>query len=226
MNETTTTKTTEDMEMEITETSPSNAAAAATTTTTTTTTETSPSNANTTETSPSNATTTTTTKTTTTTTTAAAGDFLALARQLMEQDRTTQAFQTVVMGVRREGGQEAVYDILQRARHLYRSSLKASASAEADQLASLFADCVIAEAQHIGTQPPSSPLPLRSSSPAPPSVSVSESDSYEKSILAETGRKQIVLEAFSDGISFICLRCGGLVRIHLKDEHYTNWCRI
>ncbi|XP_057252066.1 uncharacterized protein LOC125494173 [Beta vulgaris subsp. vulgaris] len=123
-------------------------------------------------------------------------------------------------GVRRERGQEAVYDILQRARHLYRSSLKASASAEADQLASLFADCVIAEAQHIGTQPPSSPLPLRSSSPAPPSVSVSESDSYEKS-----GRKQIVLEAFSDGFSFICLRCGDLVRIHLKGEHYT-WCRI
>ncbi|GMY28715.1 hypothetical protein FCV25MIE_23957 [Fagus crenata] len=33
------------------------------------------------------------------------------------------------------------------------------------------------------------------------------------SILAETGRAQVVLDAFSDGSSFICLQCGVLLVI-------------
>lgn len=153
-----------------------------------------------------------------------AGGFLALARQLVDQGKPSQALQAVVMAMRTKGGEEAVFYILQRARELYRSKLHASA--EADQLASLFAECVIAEAQPPGSEP--SPSPLFSSSAMPSSAPVCEmeTDACGKSILAETGRKQIVLDAFSDGSSFICLQCGGLVSNHRKDEHYAYWCQF
>uniref|UniRef100_A0A803N1H3 C2HC zinc finger plants domain-containing protein n=1 Tax=Chenopodium quinoa TaxID=63459 RepID=A0A803N1H3_CHEQI len=121
----------------------------------------------------------------------AAAGFLSLARQLIDQGKPSQALQAIVMAMRTKGGEEAVFYILQRARELYRSKLQASA--EADQLASLFAECT---------------------------------DACETSILAETGRMQIVLDAFSDGSSFICLKCGGLVSNHRKDEHYAYWCQF
>lgn len=133
----------------------------------------------------------------------------------------------VVMAMRTKGGEEAVFYIFQRARELYRSKLQTSA--EADQLASLFAECAIAEAQPSGSEPPpSSPLPSFPTSSTPPNVPAHEleSDACGKSILAESGRKQIVLDAFSDGSSFICLQCGGLVSNHRKDEHYAYWCQF
>ncbi|KAL0366218.1 UNVERIFIED_CONTAM: hypothetical protein Sradi_3511900 [Sesamum radiatum] len=49
-------------------------------------------------------------------------------------------------------------------------------------------------------------------------------DAQTNSILAETGRKQIMLDAFSDESSFICLQCGGLVSNHRKEEHCAFWC--
>ncbi|CAK9135353.1 unnamed protein product [Ilex paraguariensis] len=115
--------------------------------------------------------------------------------------------------MRMKGGDEAVCQALSRAQELYRNKLQASAAA-ADELASLFAECAIAEA-----------LPSKCESyqysMAVPSI---EPDDHGTSILAETGRKQIVLDAFSDGSSFICLQCGGLVSNHRKEEHYTFWC--
>lgn len=117
------------------------------------------------------------------------------------------------MAMRAEGGDEAVFQSLHRARELYRSRLQENAAA--DQLASLFAECAIAEAQ---------PLKTGSSLNNVVVPSVLREDAHGASILAETGRMQVVLDAFSDGSSFICLQCGGLVSNHRKEEHYAYWC--
>lgn len=138
---------------------------------------------------------------------------LTLARQLVDQGKPSQALQAVVMAMTTRGGEEAVYQALSRARELYRNKIQASSVA--DELASLFAECAIAEAL-----PSSTPEPTQS-------VTMSQSfepDVHGTSILAETGRKQIMLDAFSDGSSFVCLQCGGLVSSHRRDEHYAFWC--
>lgn len=114
--------------------------------------------------------------------------------------------------MRTKGGEEAVFRSLHRARELYRTRLQENTAV--DQLAALFAECVIAEAQPSDVEP--SPCEIASSSPT--------LDGDGSSILAETGRTQIVLDAFSDGSSFICLQCGGLVSNHRKEEHYAYWC--
>ncbi|XP_040997308.1 uncharacterized protein LOC121243280 [Juglans microcarpa x Juglans regia] len=138
---------------------------------------------------------------------------LTLARQLIDQGKPSQALQAVVMAMRAEGGDEAVFQSLNRARELYRSRLQENAAA--DQLASLFAECAIVEAQ---------PLKTGSSMNNVVIPSVLPEDAHGASILAETGRMQVVLDAFSDGSSFICLQCGGLVSNHRKEEHYAYWC--
>lgn len=116
------------------------------------------------------------------------------------------------MAMRTRGGEEAIFQSLHRARELYRNRLQANAAA--DQLACLFAECAIAEVDPSNSEP--SPQYAVNPSVTP--------DSNGASILAETGRTQIVLDAFSDGSSFICLQCGGLVSIHRKDEHNAYWC--
>ncbi|XP_034897262.1 uncharacterized protein [Populus alba] len=118
------------------------------------------------------------------------------------------------MAMKTKGGDQAVFQSLHRARELYLNRLQASTNV--DHLASLFAECAIAEAQPL--QDDQTPLNGGDQSPsAVPEVHVN-------SILAETGRTQIVLDAFSDGSSFICLQCGGLVSNYRKDEHYAFWC--
>lgn len=145
---------------------------------------------------------------------------IVLARQLVDQGKPSQALEAVVMAMKTTGGEAAVLQILQRARELYRSKLQTSS--DADQLASLFAQCAIAEAQPAtGPVPPLSPSRSRITS-APGVVP----DVYGTSILAETGRTQIVLDAFADGSSFICLQCGGLVSMNRRDEHYAYWCQL
>lgn len=139
-------------------------------------------------------------------------DFLTLARQLIDQGKPSQALQAVVMAMRTKGGDEAVFQSLHRARELYRSRMQGNAAV--DQLACLFAECAIAEAQPLKIEPPVTNVGGPSISP----------DAHGTSILAETGRTQVVLDAFSDGSSFICLQCGGLVSNHRKDEHYAYWC--
>ncbi|KAK6939642.1 hypothetical protein RJ641_029173 [Dillenia turbinata] len=139
-------------------------------------------------------------------------ELLTSSRRLISQGKPSQALQAVVMAVRANGGDGAVFQTLHRARELYRNKLQANIAA--DQLASLFAECAIAEAQ--STKFGRSPHDMSTTSMAP--------EAYESSILAETGRNQIVLDAFSDGSSFICLQCGGLVSNHRKDEHCAYWC--
>jgi len=144
----------------------------------------------------------------------AVGDFLTLARQLIDQGKPSQALQAVIMAMRTKGGDEAVFQSLHRARELYRNRLQENAAA--DQLACLFAECAIAEAQPLKIEPS-----VTITNVGGPSISP---DAHGTSILAESGRMQVVLDAFSDGSSFICLQCGGLVSNHRKDEHYAYWC--
>lgn len=139
-------------------------------------------------------------------------ELLSMARHLIDQGKPSQALQAVVMATRANGGDQAVLEFLQRARELYRSKLQSTSAVE--QLASLFAECAIAEAQPLGANP-------RSATASGPSI---EPDAQGNSILAETGRNQIVLDAFADGSSFICLQCGGLVSNQRRDEHYAYWC--
>lgn len=139
-------------------------------------------------------------------------ELLSFARQLVSQGKPSEALQAVVMAMRTKGGDEAVFQFMHRARELYRNRLQQNTSV--DQLASLFAECAIAEAQ------PFKPEPQPSNMGAPSIAS----DAQGTSILAESGRNQIVLDAFSDGSSFICLQCGGLVSNHRKDEHDAYWC--
>ncbi|KAK9163844.1 hypothetical protein Syun_004746 [Stephania yunnanensis] len=139
---------------------------------------------------------------------------LDLARQLISEGKPSQALQAVVMATKSAGGDEAVVRTMSRARELYRNKLQANAAA--DELASLFAECAINEAQPPNFQ--SSPF----NAAAQPMATLT--DLQESSILAKTGRKQIMLDAFSDGSSFICLQCGGLVSVHRKDEHVAYWC--
>ncbi|KAL6493201.1 hypothetical protein OROGR_032960 [Orobanche gracilis] len=112
------------------------------------------------------------------------------------------------MAMKIQGGDEAVSQALNRASELYRNKVKASAAA--DELASLFAECAIAES-----------TPLRNIVDDDRSI---QPDPQGTSILAEIGRKQVVLDAFSDGSSFVCLQCGGLVSNQRKEEHFAFWC--
>lgn len=120
-------------------------------------------------------------------------------------------FEQVVMAMRTQGGDAAVFQSLHRARELYRTRLQETA--DVDQLASLFAECAIAEAQPLNPEPAGSNI-----------SGSAVVEAHGNSILAETGRMQVVMDAFSDGSSFICLQCGGLVSNHRKDEHYAYWC--
>ncbi|KAL8154036.1 hypothetical protein V2J09_011796 [Rumex salicifolius] len=135
---------------------------------------------------------------------------LTTARLLVNQGKPAEALQAIVMAMRTKGGEGAVVQILQRARELYTNNLQATS--EADELASLFAECAIAETQPV--TPELSPLQAQT-----PNTSVVVSDVCKTPILTESGRKQIMFDAFNDGSSFICLKCGGLVSVNRKDEH-------
>ncbi|KAK1269497.1 hypothetical protein QJS04_geneDACA006379 [Acorus gramineus] len=133
-------------------------------------------------------------------------------RNVLLVDTDYKVVKQVVMAMRSDGGDDAVVQTLNRARELYRNKVQASAAA--DELASLFAECAIAEAQ-----------PLRSGLPSS-STNITEimDASMGSSILARSGRTQIMMDAFADGSSFICLQCGGLVSNLRKDEHLAYWC--
>ncbi|XP_073136630.1 uncharacterized protein [Henckelia pumila] len=140
-------------------------------------------------------------------------NLLSMARQLVGQGKPSQALQAVVTAMKIQGGDGAVSQALNRARELYINKVKASDAAA--ELASLFAECAIAEAipsQH-GTSFHNINVP-----------STDEPVARGTSILAETGRSQIVLDASSDGSSFVCLQCGGLVSSHRREEHFAFWC--
>ncbi|KAF7083713.1 hypothetical protein CFC21_087476 [Triticum aestivum] len=145
---------------------------------------------------------------------AAAGDgwsMLSRARGLLQEGQPSLALQALLLAIRSQGGEQALIQTLNRARDLYRQ--RSQPAPNIDELASLLAQCAIAEAQT------SNPNPL-----APGSDPVTTLNSDEACILAECGRKQIILDAFNDGSSFICLKCGGLFSTSRKDEHLAYWC--
>ncbi|KAJ0253971.1 Uncharacterized protein HA466_0115640 [Hirschfeldia incana] len=142
-------------------------------------------------------------------------DFLSAARRLVDQGQPSQALQAVVMAMRTQGGDEAVLQILNRTRELYKRRIQETASV--DQLASIFAECAITEAQPLGHEQASTDYLFGTRERV-------AADARGVSILEKTGRSQIMLDAFADGSSFICLQCGGLVSTHRRDEHYAYWC--
>ncbi|CAA2955003.1 Hypothetical predicted protein [Olea europaea subsp. europaea] len=139
-------------------------------------------------------------------------NFLSMARQLIDQGKPSQALQAVMMAMRIQGGDEAVFQTLSRARELYRNKVQVSAAA--DELSALFAQCAIVEASPSQFESSQHPMVGQSIEPHVDGTS----------ILAETGRKQVVLDSFSDGSSFVCFQCGGVVSNHRKEEHYAFWC--
>ncbi|KAM7278487.1 hypothetical protein ACFE04_005621 [Oxalis oulophora] len=141
-------------------------------------------------------------------------ELLKLARQHIDQGHPSEALQAVVMASRTTGGDTSVFNALHRAREQYVKRLQQTS--HVDHLASLFAQCAIAELQSSTTAAVADAAEF--------SANPISFDAQQTSILAETGRTQIVLDAFSDGSSFICLQCGGLVSNHRKDEHYAHWC--
>ncbi|CAI9267080.1 unnamed protein product [Lactuca saligna] len=137
---------------------------------------------------------------------------LTVARQLIDQGKPSQALQAVLTAMRAKGGEAAAVQTLNRANELYRNRVNERA---ADELASLFAECAIEEAL------PAIPTTTTTTTTNHPSI---EPDAGGTSILTETGRKQIMVDAFSDGSSFVCVQCGGLVSNDRRDEHYAFWC--
>ncbi|CAO2044612.1 unnamed protein product, partial [Urochloa humidicola] len=137
---------------------------------------------------------------------------LSRARALLEEGKPSLALQAVLLAIRSQGGEQALLQTMNRARELYAQRLQASPSV--DELASLLAQCAIAEAQSTNANPPQ----------GPGSDPVDMLNSDEACILAVSGRKQIILDAFADGSSFICLKCGGLYSTSRKDEHLAYWC--
>ncbi|XP_076949349.1 uncharacterized protein LOC143621968 [Bidens hawaiensis] len=128
----------------------------------------------------------------------AARRLLTLARQFIDQGKPSQALQAVVMAMKSTRGEAGAFEALNRAKEVYMKKMNEN---NIDELASLFAECAIAEAL--------------------PSISNWEPDGGGTSILTESGRKQVMVDAFSDGSSFVCLQCGGHNR---KDEHFAFWC--
>jgi len=118
----------------------------------------------------------------------------------------------VLLAIRSQGGEQALLQTMNRARELYAQRLQATPSV--DELASLLAQCAIAEAQSTNANPPQ----------GPGSDPVDMLNSDETCILSVSGRKQIILDAFADGSRFICLKCGGLYSTSRKDEHLAYWC--
>ncbi|PIN26144.1 hypothetical protein CDL12_01099 [Handroanthus impetiginosus] len=158
-------------------------------------------------------------------------NLLAMARQLVDQGKPSQALQAVtfilflpspsylliillwlrvVMAMKIQGGDEAVAQVLNRARELYRN--KTQALSMVDELASLFAECAIAKAM---------PMPSKQNNfkikqmPSPLNHTVKRL----QYLLRRAGSKSCS-SVYSDGSSFICLQCGGLVNNHRKEEHH------
>ncbi|KAL7117004.1 hypothetical protein ACP275_03G043500 [Erythranthe tilingii] len=148
-------------------------------------------------------------------------NWLLTARQLLHQGKPSQALQAVVMAMKIQGGEGSVAEALNRVREKYVNKIQTNAAA--DQLASLFAECAIAEATTTtpSFQQPQSPHYYNNNINNDININNNEGTT---SILAESGRNQIVVDASSDGSSFVCLQCGGLVSNLRKDEHFAFWC--
>ncbi|GLJ36546.1 hypothetical protein SUGI_0734420 [Cryptomeria japonica] len=141
---------------------------------------------------------------------------LAIARQKINQGNPSLALQAVVMAMKLCGGENAVMWTLQRAREMYQNRMQENSAAE--ELASLFAECAITDVL------PDTSARLTPSNDVDLSGLSLLTDTNQTSILAKSGRVQVVMDAFADGSSFVCLQCGSLVSNFRKDEHFAYWC--
>lgn len=49
-------------------------------------------------------------------------------------------------------------------------------------------------------------------------------DATEEPIISERGKEQILRDAYADGSSILCKRCGALVPVKRKSNHDQFWC--
>ncbi|XP_078439415.1 uncharacterized protein LOC144709676 [Wolffia australiana] len=148
-------------------------------------------------------------------------DLLGLSRQLLDEGKPSLALQAVLAAIRARGGERAILDALHRARELYQNKMQGTAAA--DELASLFATCMI----HDAKPPPSNGSGFGNGGSSGSAMTVGMAADLAKEtspILAESGRREVIVDAFMDGSSFVCSRCGGLVSNLRKDEHLAYWC--
>jgi len=142
---------------------------------------------------------------------------LVIARRHLDGGDPASALQAVVAALRNIGGDQAVTSALRRAQEVYEHGIRATEAA--DGLTELFAQCAIA------TLPPSNaPEHMSVETTAPVEVTDPNHRDVGSSILAESGREQVVLDASADGSSFLCHQCGGVVSNLRRDEHFAYWC--
>jgi len=181
-----------------------------------------------------------------------ASALLALARERIGEGRPAAALEAIVAALRMRGGEAAVLQTLHRARIMHQTG--SAPNGGADQLASLFAQCVLAESASAAVRGPDADQAeamVQDVNHRPQGMTGSsngvmqhymedcqenhrEASQLEEDgergqpgrvpILAEGGRLQVVRDAYADGSSFLCLRCGGILKAARKDEHMTLWC--
>lgn len=138
----------------------------------------------------------------------------------------------VVVALRTIGGEQAVLSALGRARDVYQNR---SRTLEAtDELTALFAQCAIATLPPSDLVVPSDDMAVETTTTATTMSSQVEMEMMDQnnnhirglgsSILAESGREQVVWDASADGSSFLCQQCGGVVSNLRRDEHFAHWC--
>ncbi|XP_024393988.1 uncharacterized protein [Physcomitrium patens] len=145
---------------------------------------------------------------------------LVVARRNLNEGNPGGALQAVVAALRSVGGEQAVTTALRRAREVYENNVRINEAT--DELTTLFAQCAIA------TLPPNrtsdAPEPMAVETTLQERIMLSSFDVVRSSILAESGREQVVYDASADGSSFLCQQCGGVVSNSRRDEHLSYWC--
>eukprot|EP00898_Chlorokybus_atmophyticus_P008206 jgi/Chlat1/8387/Chrsp80S07822 len=155
---------------------------------------------------------------------------LQQAKQLQEQARLRESFELLITALQLLGGESLVSRTLQHAREQflagqqqqqqpYASSpnqLEAGGD-EVDELTRAFEQTLSLAASQMSNFTTNQQLPSTSSMSAP-DIDASGS------ILAETGRTNILHDAAADVTSFVCERCGGVVSSARREAHATLWC--
>jgi hypothetical protein len=131
----------------------------------------------------------------------------------------------VVLALRATGGERAVLQALGRAREIYEARRRSNEAV--DELSALLAGCGLATEVAATSASNLRPEPTVVA-PATRDLDMTEHrpGMYQSSapILAESGRLQVVMDASSDGSSFVCVQCGVVVSNHRRDEHFAFWC--
>ncbi|KAJ7537751.1 hypothetical protein O6H91_11G020600 [Diphasiastrum complanatum] len=157
---------------------------------------------------------------------------LQQARNFLDEGKPSLALQAVIAALRATGGEQSVFKALTHARNLHQQQRRQEIAT--DELTALFAECAIAEVsggtyacnqshQHSTSASENTAELFREES-----MGLKDSgdilNRLQDSILAESGRTQVVLDASQDGSSYTCFQCGGIVSNMRRDEHAAFWC--